>query len=304
MRVFSILIFLVCGLCCSGIGWASGDESTVVGVFGISAPDSIASIVVWVPVTAGEVLSGVRWYNNDENSTFSKISAVAGEYGEFDDLGSPMIVCDDVWGGSLAWSTVEFDPGVTTDCGGIYVVFSIPHEDKFIECGMDGGCGVGVLDGDGIVCSWISASGETWNPVSGEYKMAVEIVADGEKCDNVAFLYGAGGPVSGEEIEVLPVDGDILVGGGNNDALVYPNPFNPKVNFDFSVSSPSVVMVAVYNLRGQEIRVLKHEFLSAGQHSVVWDGTGEQGARVSSGVYFFKLVADWGITMHRVTLIK
>ncbi|MCK4654336.1 MAG: T9SS type A sorting domain-containing protein [Candidatus Cloacimonetes bacterium] len=70
----------------------------------------------------------------------------------------------------------------------------------------------------------------------------------------------------------------------------YPNPFNPSTTISFSVSqTSSFVTLDIFNIKGQKVKTLINEALSAGQHSVVWNGKDEKGKNVSSGVYFYKL---------------
>jgi flagellar hook capping protein FlgD len=64
-----------------------------------------------------------------------------------------------------------------------------------------------------------------------------------------------------------------------------PNPFNPSTVIRFQVAGESSVKVAVYDLRGAEVRVLVQKALGPGWHEVVWDGRDQGGHRVASGVY-------------------
>ncbi|MDO9576360.1 MAG: FlgD immunoglobulin-like domain containing protein, partial [Candidatus Cloacimonadales bacterium] len=69
----------------------------------------------------------------------------------------------------------------------------------------------------------------------------------------------------------------------------YPNPFNPTTTIAFSLKEDSQVILEVYNVKGESIKQLVSDQLSAGQHSVVWNGTDNSGKPVSSGIYFYKL---------------
>ncbi len=69
----------------------------------------------------------------------------------------------------------------------------------------------------------------------------------------------------------------------------YPNPFNPTTTLSFSLPNNSNVELSIYNIRGQKVKQLVSNQLPAGQHSVVWDGRGDDGKSVSSGIYFYKL---------------
>lgn len=51
------------------------------------------------------------------------------------------------------------------------------------------------------------------------------------------------------------------------------------------------VLLRVYDLRGRLVKTLVEETRAAGPHTVVWDGDGRDGSRVSSGTYFVRLRA-------------
>ncbi|RLC58267.1 MAG: hypothetical protein DRH89_01540 [Candidatus Cloacimonadota bacterium] len=70
----------------------------------------------------------------------------------------------------------------------------------------------------------------------------------------------------------------------------YPNPFNPATTISFSVTqTSSFVNLDIYNIKGQKVKQLISDQLSAGQRTVIWNGTDDNGKSVSSGIYFYKL---------------
>ncbi len=74
----------------------------------------------------------------------------------------------------------------------------------------------------------------------------------------------------------------------------YPNPFNPTTTINYSLKENTKVSLNIYNIKGQKVKQLVSEQLSAGQHSVVWNGKDDNGKSVSSGIYFYKLkVSDF-----------
>jgi len=84
----------------------------------------------------------------------------------------------------------------------------------------------------------------------------------------------------------------------------FPNPFNPETVIKFNLPEASRVSLNVYNVLGQVVRTLVNEELSAGLHSIIWDGKNAQGSDVSSGVYFCRIKAgDFESTM-RMTLLR
>lgn len=71
----------------------------------------------------------------------------------------------------------------------------------------------------------------------------------------------------------------------------YPNPFNPTTTIEYSVPQQSRVSITIYNIAGQEIRNLINEFKEPGNYKVEWDGKDDNGRVVSSGVYFYQMIA-------------
>ena len=71
-----------------------------------------------------------------------------------------------------------------------------------------------------------------------------------------------------------------------------PNPFNPETMIRFSLPQESVVRLEVFDVVGQRVRTLVAKRLPIGAHQALWDGRGESGEQVSSGVYFCRLQAQ------------
>ena len=85
----------------------------------------------------------------------------------------------------------------------------------------------------------------------------------------------------------------------------YPNPFNPETIISFSIPNQSNVELTVFNFKGQKVKQLVSDQLSAGQHNVVWNGRDEKNLSVSSGIYLYKLkVNDETLATRKCILLK
>ena len=76
--------------------------------------------------------------------------------------------------------------------------------------------------------------------------------------------------------------------------LTYPNPFNAATIIPFTVpaeAGASMVTVTIHDLLGQRVRTLLRSVRSPGRQQVVWDGRGEDGSNLASGVYLIRLEA-------------
>ncbi|NOY58070.1 MAG: T9SS type A sorting domain-containing protein [Calditrichaeota bacterium] len=67
----------------------------------------------------------------------------------------------------------------------------------------------------------------------------------------------------------------------------YPNPFNPETTIEFGLPAPGFVELSIYDINGKLVQTLISEEKRAGNYQVKWDARGENGVRVSSGIYFY-----------------
>ncbi len=84
----------------------------------------------------------------------------------------------------------------------------------------------------------------------------------------------------------------------------YPNPFNPVTRINFGLAQNSTVKLRIFNILGQEVRMLINGYLGAGRHDVQWDGRNDQGRLLSSGVYIYKLTAGEFSRSRKMILLK
>ena len=88
-----------------------------------------------------------------------------------------------------------------------------------------------------------------------------------------------------------------------------PNPFNPvtTIPFELPIGPESAwrVRIAVYNIAGERIRLLKDDLLPSGTRGeVVWDGKDYRGNPVASGTYYCRFETDRYVETRRMTLIR
>ncbi len=69
-----------------------------------------------------------------------------------------------------------------------------------------------------------------------------------------------------------------------------PNPFNPVTAIGFTVPGPSAapVTLRIYTVDGRLVRTLVSRNFDPGYHEVRWDGRGESGTSLGSGVYLYR----------------
>jgi len=75
----------------------------------------------------------------------------------------------------------------------------------------------------------------------------------------------------------------------------YPNPFNPTTTIEFSIGADEsglgeqLVNLDVFNILGQQVKELINGLYPVGDHSVTWDATDQNGKRVATGIYLYRL---------------
>ena len=84
----------------------------------------------------------------------------------------------------------------------------------------------------------------------------------------------------------------------------FPMPFNAEVTIPFVLAEAGLVRLAVYNLMGQQVRVLADGWVSAGAHHVRWDGRTDMGVEAASGIYLAVLQAGDAVQTAKLALIR
>ncbi len=84
----------------------------------------------------------------------------------------------------------------------------------------------------------------------------------------------------------------------------YPNPFNSSTLIKYALKKDVNVTINIYNILGQKVKTLVNEYQSAGYKLIIWDGTNDNGKGVSSGIYFYKLIAGEFIDKKKLAIIK
>jgi len=97
-------------------------------------------------------------------------------------------------------------------------------------------------------------------------------------------------------------------GGGIPSAFTlsqnYPNPFNPSTTIRFNLPVMSHTSLTVYDVLGREIAIILNGEVARGTHDVMWNGTNNTGANVTSGVYVYELKSGNYVSTKKMLLMK
>lgn len=81
-----------------------------------------------------------------------------------------------------------------------------------------------------------------------------------------------------------------------NKFIIYPNPFRTSTTIKFSLETAANVQLKIYNIFGQEVKVLTDEKLPEGEHQVSWNGTKQNGSAATVGIYLCRLVKNGSVS--------
>jgi len=84
----------------------------------------------------------------------------------------------------------------------------------------------------------------------------------------------------------------------------HPNPFNPLTCIAFELPYAGDVSLQVFDAAGRHVRTLLAGELGPGAHSIAWDGRGDTGKRLASGVYLYRLTSSDGCESRKMVLLK
>ena len=89
----------------------------------------------------------------------------------------------------------------------------------------------------------------------------------------------------------------------------FPNPFNPQTTIPFAVPkssgmAESLVRLEVFDVLGQQVRLLWDGMLMAGEYRVAWDGRDRDKRLLGSGIYLYRLRVGVNEQVKRMVLIR
>ncbi|MEM8485008.1 MAG: choice-of-anchor D domain-containing protein [Bacteroidota bacterium] len=84
----------------------------------------------------------------------------------------------------------------------------------------------------------------------------------------------------------------------------YPNPFQTRVSFPYTLSEAGPIELSVFDLLGRRVALLAAGQHAAGAHIASWDGSQSTGKPAASGVYIVHLKAGAATTARRIVLSR
>ena len=92
---------------------------------------------------------------------------------------------------------------------------------------------------------------------------------------------------------------------GLNISRIYPNPFENYLNLQITGAKVNLPLsVAIYNVKGQQIRTLYSAESKAATQNLTWDGRDETGSRVANSVYLVRAEQDGRAVSQKIVKLK
>jgi hypothetical protein len=83
-----------------------------------------------------------------------------------------------------------------------------------------------------------------------------------------------------------------------------PNPFVSGTTIKFAVAAETRVKVAVYDVSGRMVRELANKMMTAGEHTLSWDGKDSNNQQVGPGIYFYEFTTPKGSIQKKMVVLK
>ena len=114
-----------------------------------------------------------------------------------------------------------------------------------------------------------------------------------------------GSLLTGESISATDQIRVIDPAGSHLSVSAHPNPLRRSGTLTFATTRAGRAHVAIFDVHGSLVRILMDTpSLAAGSHTVPFDGLGQSGISLPSGVYFYKVSAAEGSSRGRIVLSR
>jgi len=84
----------------------------------------------------------------------------------------------------------------------------------------------------------------------------------------------------------------------------YPNPFSSTTIIEFEVKEPSKVSLTIFDIFGEEVKILINNTESSILKTITWDGKNSSGQNAPSGVYYCRLQSNEGCQCKKIQYLR
>jgi agmatine/peptidylarginine deiminase len=84
---------------------------------------------------------------------------------------------------------------------------------------------------------------------------------------------------------------------------VYPNPMSSITTFSLNNQSSSEVSIEIYSMQGKLVAVPLKEKMAKGNHTVIWEGIGLRGEKLSPGIYLYRITRGVNVSTGKISIL-
>jgi uncharacterized delta-60 repeat protein len=243
----------------------------------------------------------------------------------FPDWISTAVLSGTIAAGDSVTISVPFSPAAAMEYSGIIEIANNSVNQPLMEIDVDGTGAIFILDPPTNLSVNTSTGIFSWSaPQIGEptgYEIFLNEEMQGATPGlewqfitlRPGYTYEAGvRAISGEGQSDLATIVFVYEGASAEDYLIgmvglqgnYPNPFSAQTNICFKLMFPAETELAVYNLKGQKIKILSQGLLAKGDYTFLWNGEDDHCKPLPSGVYFYMVKCGTSQETGKMILIK
>src|SRR5262245_10240552 len=202
----------------------------------------------------------------------SNVRADFSNYGPWVDVAAP---------GSLVWSSIANNYALDFS-NYIFYIFFFGYDGENPYMYGDGTSFASPLVAG--VCGMIRSKMPGLTPA----QVAAHLIATG---DAIPYDQPIGPRVNAYRALTQPVALGVqpAIAGGLSLEEGWPNPFSSTTTVAFTLPQAAPVRLAFYDPSGRRVRLLVNATLPSGRHVIRWDGLGDDGRALASGIYFATL---------------
>ncbi len=84
----------------------------------------------------------------------------------------------------------------------------------------------------------------------------------------------------------------------------FPNPFSEETNIGFTLLESTKVRLDIFDQMGRQINTIADEIMDAGTYVKTWKAINQEGSKVKSGVYFYRLSIGENVSSGKLLLMN
>jgi hypothetical protein len=139
------------------------------------------------------------------------------------------------------------------------------------------------------------------NAVSISEKDLLDMLIEANLSQGVFVWNVSGTMASGEMVAIESHSFNTVIDDPNHESIFpdeyklyhnYPNPFNPSTTISYDLKAWSRVSLDIFDILGRNIMTLEKSIKAPGRHMTQWYGKDSKGLKMSTGVYFYRLIVQ------------